>query len=401
MSVTLALATLLSASGPPVLANVSTPGSAQPSRVFTVIVSRYGFNGTASGFKLSVSQGDSVRITFLYGDNDLPYNNPHAIMIDGYAVKSAIIDKASPKATVEFVANVSGIFRFYCFVPCVGMEFLMGTLVVTPTQGPMSPTRVHMAIPVTSQAFLMVSATAEDANGNPLVGVPIRFYENTTFGKLLLGTVATNSEGIAVLNYTVSRTGSIQLIAENQGSSEYASSSTSLFVNIATHPSQHEQETVLVELRQGTQSASRFYGISFPANLAMIAVPTVMNIVIVSLAGTVILAVWSTYGYVFRQLSKLPKYGRTTETEGLMPTPTIAPIEIYAGTTAQEPTFSMKALGSVGLLMVVAGIVDVLLVNSLQFELSWKSIALVAVALLESVAAVLLMNPRNAQAEYS
>ena len=70
-------------------------------RMFTIIVSRNGFNGTADSLSMTVQQGEAVNITFLYGDNDLPVDNPHAIMIDGYGIKTANIDRANPMVTVE------------------------------------------------------------------------------------------------------------------------------------------------------------------------------------------------------------------------------------------------------------------------------------------------------------
>lgn len=197
--------------------------SSDEPRIFTVIVSRYGFNGTAGSFSITVQQGDMVKITFVYGDNDLAVDNPHAIMFDGYRIQTVNIGKSNPSVTVDFVADVSGTFNFYCYIPCLGMENLLGHLIVTPTQNQRIPTTLNLAVSnlnPESTAF-QIKATVVDENGKPMGGVPVTFYENTTFGTLFLDTVPTDSLGVAVLNYEPARMGSIQIIVENPGNVQY------------------------------------------------------------------------------------------------------------------------------------------------------------------------------------
>jgi len=100
---------------------------------FTVVVNRNGFNGTLGAFNITVHQGDLVKITFVYGDTDLPYNNPHKISIEDYNIHTDQISKSNPTVTVRFTADQAGTFSFYCTIYCIGMDKMQsGNLNVIP-----------------------------------------------------------------------------------------------------------------------------------------------------------------------------------------------------------------------------------------------------------------------------
>ncbi|MBI3116530.1 MAG: hypothetical protein HYZ12_04240, partial [Thaumarchaeota archaeon] len=104
----------------------SQPGNGNSSqlKVFTVVVSRLGFNGSSDSMNLQVNQGDRVRMLFVYGDNDMMHSNPHEMTIDGYNIVTDTINKKTPTTVVEFTAGQAGKFVFYCSKPCAGMENL-------------------------------------------------------------------------------------------------------------------------------------------------------------------------------------------------------------------------------------------------------------------------------------
>ncbi len=378
----------LALSPPPSHASTSTQ-----LRTFTVIVSRNGFNGTAGTFTLNVQQGDSVKITFVYGDDDLAVDNPHAIAFEGYRIQTVNIGKSNPTVTVEFVADVSGTFNFYCYIPCLGMENLLGHLIVAPTEGSQTPTTLNVAVANAGSDSFLVSATIENMSGQPLAGVPVSFYENTTFGKLFLKTVPTDAKGIAVLNYTTPRIGAVQLIAENLGNAQYGKSTKSIVITIPPHTPTQIGGKIYLGVKVPSQETGIFYGISYPPNLSMIAVPRTMNIIIVAIVGAVILGVWSTYGYIWRQLAGLPKQGITlprTQT----PFPEIEVPGVPSTTPGQRAVSTDKAM-SLLLLAPLVGVGDVLLVNSMGLALLWRVIVLVGLALSETAALVAGMTGRR------
>jgi hypothetical protein len=369
--------------------NISTTKS----RTFTVIVSRNGFNGTANKFNITVQQGDSVKITFIYGDRDLANDNPHEMSFEHYGIQTVKIGKSNPTATVEFVADTSGNFIFYCDIPCEGMANLLGHLIVTPTGSAPTSTTLDLAAASTnanSNTFL-ISATVKDMSGKPMAGVPVRFYENTTFGELLLSKVATNSQGVATLDYTTSRFGSVEVIAESQGNI-----AKSVTITLPTFPTQTQMEgQIYLGVKLPTRTSGVFYGISYPPNLSMIAVPRVMNIVIVIIAGFVILGVWSTYGYIWRQLANLPKHGTTLLPGPQAPLPEATiPVDTGAITTKQAPYVSGKTF-TLLLLTPLLGAGDVMLVNNLGLPLLWRTIALVGLAVSETAAILTVVSGRR------
>lgn len=100
---------------------------------FTIYVSHLGFNDSSGKLTLSVTQGDSVSIKFIWNDSTLAFDNAHQMEVQGYAVISAVIDQKSSTSVVQFTASASGTFQINCIIPCDGMSNLQnGWLVVAP-----------------------------------------------------------------------------------------------------------------------------------------------------------------------------------------------------------------------------------------------------------------------------
>lgn len=105
---------------------------------FRVEVSLNGFNNTPGEFRLEVEEGQEVEITFVYGDYDLPVNNPHIIAIPDLGITPFILDQNNPEFTVSFTAPKVGevtLFSFMCTqIACAGHNNLLGgTIVIQPT----------------------------------------------------------------------------------------------------------------------------------------------------------------------------------------------------------------------------------------------------------------------------
>lgn len=103
---------------------------AQPSpeeATFRVEVSRLGFNNTSGEYHLEVEAGQEVTITFVYGDNDFPEDNPHIISIPELGIITGVIDQEHPETTVSFTLKEGEKVSFECFNDeCVGHTNLLG-----------------------------------------------------------------------------------------------------------------------------------------------------------------------------------------------------------------------------------------------------------------------------------
>ena len=106
---------------------------------FRVEVSLNGFNNTPGEFRLEIEEGQEVEITFVYGDNDFPTNNPHIIAIPDLGITPFILDQNNPEFTVSFTAPKVGdatLFSFMCTqTACAGHNNLLeGTIVIQPSR---------------------------------------------------------------------------------------------------------------------------------------------------------------------------------------------------------------------------------------------------------------------------
>jgi hypothetical protein len=163
---------------------------------FVVSVSRRGFE-VQGGAALALRQGDVVRITFRYGDADLPQDNPHVVAVIGYSVQTPVLNRANREATVEFVATRAGTFRIACTIPCQGMENLTaGRLQVAAAPGGRAATRLALTVGP-ERDLVRAVATLRDARGRALAGQPVVFFRRVAFGWLAAGRATTDASGTA------------------------------------------------------------------------------------------------------------------------------------------------------------------------------------------------------------
>jgi hypothetical protein len=58
--------------------------------------------------------GQEVEITFVYGDGDLPENNPHIIASPEHSISTGILDRDNPEVTLRFTVGEAGEVAFMC-----------------------------------------------------------------------------------------------------------------------------------------------------------------------------------------------------------------------------------------------------------------------------------------------
>ncbi len=90
-------------------------------REFTVTGTPFSFSPNT----LTVNKGDMVKITFKNA------NGFHNLTIDGYGISTPNI-QAGEQSVIQFTANKSGSFQYYCSVDSHRDKGMVGTLVVNP-----------------------------------------------------------------------------------------------------------------------------------------------------------------------------------------------------------------------------------------------------------------------------
>jgi nitrosocyanin len=96
-----------------------TASTAQPVKEFTVTGKNFSFTPSS----LTVKKGDKVKITF---KND---NGTHNFILDEFGVNTGLVPAGNEK-TVEFTANKTGSFQYYCSVGSHRAMGMWGTLKV-------------------------------------------------------------------------------------------------------------------------------------------------------------------------------------------------------------------------------------------------------------------------------
>ncbi len=90
-----------------------------PVKEFTVDGSNFTFNPNT----INVNKGDTLKITFKDDDGT------HNLVIDGYNVSTSTIHTGD-SATVQFVADKTGTFAYYCSVDSHREKGMVGKLIV-------------------------------------------------------------------------------------------------------------------------------------------------------------------------------------------------------------------------------------------------------------------------------
>jgi hypothetical protein len=146
---------------------------------FLIIVSRDGFNGSRD-LRLTVEQGDTVKLRFVYGDTDLQTYNPHRIEIPEYGI-SVWLSREEPSQDATLVVNQPGSFKIRCTLRCRGHENLQeGVLDVRPTSKKLTNVKISPWISSTPSGYL-VGAVVLTENDEPVEGIIIRFLVETSF----------------------------------------------------------------------------------------------------------------------------------------------------------------------------------------------------------------------------
>jgi len=257
-------------------------------KIFTVMVSSQGFNGSAKTLNLDVSQGDQVEITFVY---DSTVDTAHKIAIEGYNIQTAILDKANPTSKIQFVAGQVGSFLIHCIIPCVGMEYLQNAwLVVQQITGVIIGTTLTLGNLNVTGSLLNIIARVTDRAGNPISGLIVSFYVSTEFGMMNIGNNVTDTNGVARFTYPLASIRDMTVEAYFPGSGIYQSGNATAFLA----PS--NSGTVFVSIGGETNNFPGGEGSFFDTRL--VGVSTEISVVLATIVLVVILCVWSTYAYV-------------------------------------------------------------------------------------------------------
>lgn len=280
-------------------------------RHFHVEVSRNGFNGSWEPVSLIVVEGDSVTVEFVYADNDLSYDNPHRMFVEGYNLQTGVINRQQTVTILQFIASKTGTFSIYCDVPCAGMMYLQNaSLVVSEVSGTQLPTSLILIVQHAdrSAGLLRLLATVSDDENQPLERLPVDFFARTTFGLLSLGTELTNAQGVATLDYTPTVLGETQITAIFSGGGNFARS----------------ENSVTVSIERATGSVASYQPI--------LALPRLLAL---SLVVVIVGSVWISYGVVLNLIRKLhsaaPHQAHDTRVSFLDPTGFTAAVGFFAG----------------------------------------------------------------------
>ncbi len=332
---------------------------------FLVYVGRTGFNGSSAGLNIVVNEGDTVRIKFVYTDNDLNYDNPHQIMIEGYGITTGKIDRSNPEETVEFVAGQSGQFTFHCVLICNGHPFLQeGKLIVAPVAGTALPTKMTLSLDqaVGGGDGVGILVTLVDSIEKPVVGAIVQFYVNTTFGPMKVDSSTTNADGRASVTYSPKLSGQVQIIASYDGGARYAGSTTSGSI---TYQARTAEEPI--------QRLPFAFGQNTGLDVRLVGSPLSTGLFLGSLLGLVIGGVWATYLFVVKQLADIRKYGKVNRAQ--------KPVRIIVA--PQEPRLSIANIALATMGLVGLGVVDSVLLGLLQLSVVMKAAALATVVVIE------------------
>jgi hypothetical protein len=293
---------IASHSGSMTIITGQTTGEGPGFKIFTVIVSSHGFNGSSNTLNLDVSQGDQVSIIFVYDDPTV--NTAHEMAIVGYNIRTTIIDQANPISKIQFVAGQVGSFQIQCIIPCVGMENLQNAwLLVKQSTGMLIGTtltlRNGLSLDLTG-SLLNIKARVTDKAGNPITGLIVSFYVSTDFGTMKIGENVTNTNGVAHFAYPLASIRNMTVTADFPGSGIYQSG------NATASLTPSNSGTVFVSIGGENNHPPGGEGAFFDTRL--IGVPTEVSVVLAALVLVVIICVWSTFAYVIGLVLKIKKH---------------------------------------------------------------------------------------------
>ena len=266
---------------------------------FLIIVSRYGFNGSRN-LQLTVEQGDTVKIKFVYGDTDLQTDNPHRIEIPEYGI-SVRLSREEPSEEVILVANQPGSFKIRCTLRCRGHENLQdGVLEVRPTSKKLTNVKISPWLSSTPSGYL-VGAMVLTENGEPVKGIIIRFLVETSFGPVVIGSAVTDHAGNASLLYKPPSAGKyvIHMVFDGGGGLSAANGTAVLTSAMAFPPLELPQTNIISQ--------------NYWPDLRLVGVPIEANTVLIVLVSSVVMTAWGIILFTVRSLLQLRRMGEDRE----------------------------------------------------------------------------------------
>ena len=142
---------------------------APQTREKVLLQQRFGFNGSKGGPDIIVNQGDTVRMTLRSNDTTnhdwvLDTNSPSP-----YDVKAARIRNVGNTTTVQFVANIAGVYKYYCSVagatgPSHRQRGMEGTFIVNAGPPPPPPPDLSGKVKALEDQLKSFASTATNVN---------------------------------------------------------------------------------------------------------------------------------------------------------------------------------------------------------------------------------------------
>ncbi len=243
------------------------------------------------GLRIEVEEGHEVNITFKYVDN-LSYDNPHSLYINGYNIKVDVLSRDNPEVTVKFFANTPGEFTITCISDCTGHEKLQGGKLVVGTfasateQVALKTFTMDLSIPEqteTGQPFTLV-ALIKDELAKPVEGSKVKFFIKTDFfvedAMMEIGEEITDERGLAKMDYVPGDEGVLHIIARYD-------------IGVGRDPIEAEREITIIGDREDFYQS--IVGIQFPKSFYIW-----MIALIVLLIGA-----WGTFMFVLYKIKNI------------------------------------------------------------------------------------------------
>jgi hypothetical protein len=272
--------------------------SGEPLQV-AVSVSYRGFNGHPD-LTIEAVAGQLVEITFVWADEAVP-DNAHRFLLRGYELRTELIDRENRETTLRFVAERTGTFELVCDWRCEGhrealQDARLTVVDIGAEEGPMRPSVTSLMLAarggLPDAGPISLSASLTDADGQPLVSVPVRFYLRAVFagvdGEMEIAAPVTDERGVAVATYTPTFAGEHQFVVRFAGAGPLAESEETLQLTVAA------AEPAYVVAPRGLDAVAR-------------AAPLVLALVVLS--------VWATFGYVLFQVVRIRRCGVAEDVE--------------------------------------------------------------------------------------
>lgn len=277
-------------------------------------VSQYGFNNLSGESRLEVMAGQEIEITFVYGDTDLSYDNPHVIFITGYNIKTDTLDRENPEVTVRFIADRSGEINFMCILVCTGHDELQrGSIMILPgTSTPIAGEGNQLLLTITEQTQsgqpLTLTAVLQDSQYKPVANAPVKFFIKVDFfvsGLMEIGEAITNDQGVATLEYIPHLAGDVLIVTS------YEDTETTATVTLSRSDEPSYQTDVGIRLPTlgkevfiGPESAL-LPGETSSAPLTVFRLPGGILSWLLFLVVAIVL-IWTTYFRVVYQVLRIP-----------------------------------------------------------------------------------------------